>query len=517
MQTEGITRRRAIELGAAGAAAAALASGTPAWAAPKKGAAWPSAALTSRGARTVAPAQFLSTAQLRAWHEELDGRGLRATGTTAHERYVDALRTRLVRAGVSQVRAEGAKLRRWTSTGGTLDVVSGPSAGAVPVASYIPYSGTLPAGGVTGELVLVAKGDTVAPGSLAGKVALFDVGVPPITLGTFTSLALRTYDPKKLIVPSSSFARTWLGDFTDRLTQLEAGTPAAVVGIIPFDDANAAGSYFPYDGIIRSVPGVYVAQGAGARLRALAGTGTAVRVTLATQIADVRTNNLLGVIPGRSKELVVLHSHTDGPNGIEDNGPDAVVAMAQYLARVPRGSLPRTILVFLSSGHFAGGVGIRDFLTRHRRDLVPRIAAAITLEHLGAQEWAPQPDGSTKPTGRPEPGAFFMPRNDALIKASYDGLKAAGADPGIVAGPLNPKPASTSVAAWPGEGQYLWNEGAVATTNYITGPSYLLNAGVDTAARTDFARVRREAIGFTEMALALTRVPRAKLRVPAPR
>jgi hypothetical protein len=34
--------------------------------------------------------------------------------------------------------------------------------------------------------------------------------------------------------------------------------------------------------------------------------------------------------------------------------------------------------------------------------------------------------------------------------------------------------------------------------------------------RVDIGRVRRAAIGFTDMALALTRVPKAKPAVPAP-
>jgi hypothetical protein len=290
-----------------------------------------------------------------------------------------------------------------------------------------------------------------------------------------------------------------------------------VVGIIPIQHKDAVGSYFPYDGIVREVPGVYVAREAGSTLRALADTGQAVRVKLSAKVEQVKTRNVVGVIPGRSNELVVLHSHTDGTNGIEDNGPDAIVAMAQYLARIPRHELPRTIMVLLASGHFAGGVGSKAWVRRHRRDTLPKIAAAITLEHLGANEWTLHADGTTTASNAPEPGAFFQPGNAALTDAAYAGLVAGGAAPGFVAHPLNPKPKSVDDAAWPGDGQYLWNEGGIATANYITGPTYLLNAGVDTLQRTNIARVRRAAIGFTDMALALTRVPKAKLAVPAPR
>jgi hypothetical protein len=48
--------------------------------------------------------------------------------------------------------------------------------------------------------------------------------------------------------------------------------------------------------------------------------------------------------------------------------------------------------------------------------------------------------------------------------------------------------------------------------NYITGPSYLLNWGIPTMDQLDLARMRREAIAFTQMLLDLSRVPAGRLR-----
>ena len=50
------------------------------------------------------------------------------------------------------------------------------------------------------------------------------------------------------------------------------------------------------------------------------------------------------------------------------------------------------------------------------------------------------------------------------------------------------------------------------TSNYITGPTYLLNRGIRTTDMVNFKRVRAEAIAFTEMILRLGRTPRGKLR-----
>lgn len=57
-----------------------------------------------------------------------------------------------------------------------------------------------------------------------------------------------------------------------------------------------------------------------------------------------------------------------------------------HLARVPRQEVPRSVPILLTTGHFATHTawGLEDFLDRHRDDLVPKIAAALCLEHLGA-------------------------------------------------------------------------------------------------------------------------------------
>ncbi|MCW3046705.1 MAG: hypothetical protein JWO74_989 [Solirubrobacterales bacterium] len=514
---DGVTRRRLLDSGAAATLSGSLSPWSQPWAGPSARR-WPAAALGAPAAKRVAPSQFLPVAQLRSWHEELDDRGLRATGSPAHERYVDVLHDRLDRIGVGHVHFESATLQRWTPSAWGLDVTDGSSASEVPVAGYIPYSGSIPAGGVTAPLTFVPAGTTPASGSLAGKVALFAVGIPNITFAQFTSLGVagRIHDPHQQIDPSAPYLRPFIGDFTSRLESIQAGGPAAVVGVLPIEKAEAAGSYFPYDGVIRSTPGVYVAREAGAMLAQLADTGASVRVALSATVETVKTRNVIGLIPGRTNELVVLHSHTDGTNGVEDNGPDVIVAMAQYLARIPRRYLPRTVMVLLTSGHFAGGLGAKAFISRHRRVTIPRIAAAITIEHVGADRWTLHPDGSVIPSTAQEPGAIFQPGSDALIAASHAGLVAGETAPAFVAGPLNPRPKSPMDAAWPGEGQYLWNNGGIATANYISGPTYLLNAGVETAARVNFNRVRRTAIGFTEMALALGHVPKARLAVPSP-
>jgi hypothetical protein len=210
---------------------------------------------------------------------------------------------------------------------------------------------------------------------------------------------------------------------------------------------------------------------------------------------------------------VTLHCHTDGSNAIEDNGPGAIVAMSQYLARLPQSALPRTIMILLTTGHFAGGNGSQAFLRRHRDDLVKRTNAALTIEHLGVKEWDELPDGRMGPTGRREPGSIFAPGSAALVDAAYEATVRADNRPGGVLRPLNPQAVGQpDEAAWPGEGQYLYAVGGIPDANYIAGPTYLLNWGVKTVDRCNHRRVRAQSIAFTEMILRLGRTPGEALR-----
>jgi hypothetical protein len=500
-----LTRRRLLQLGLSAAAAGGLGS---------LGATATSVAAPRRSGAPVQidPHHFPSTARFRHWQRQLDDLGLRATGTRVHEDYIDLLRHRLHSAGVKDLRTEPVPFKRWTTESWKLEIVGGTRAGPVETASYIPYTGQTPPSGVTGQLAVVQEAP--APGSLAGKVAIFDIPLATITYAVFQAIAYKTYDPNGELAPDGLYARSWLGigGIIAMLDALGQSGAVGAIGVLDLPADAAHGAYYPYDGAIRKVPGVYVDRDTGAQLKQLAAAGASARVTVPSQIVDTTSRNLIGVIPGDSEELMILQSHTDGTNGIEDNGPDAIVAMSRYLARLPRKALPRTVLVALTTGHFIGAAGTKSFVASHLDDLIPRAAAALTLEHLGAREWNPGPDGHFQLTGKLEPGAVFTPPNSFLVDGCFAALERAGAAPSSVLRPYVPDPESpTGKTGWPADGTALWTRGSVPTANFITGPTYLLNWGIPTTDKFDAELARREATEFTRLLLELSSVPRDQL------
>jgi hypothetical protein len=505
-----VTRRQAIRWGVAAGAAASFGGLLKPALSGARG--WPRRRLSAGDALQVDPREFMPLGELRGWQERLDEIGLRATGSRVHARYADDLAARLDRAGVSDVGTEPVPLRRWQPGEPALDILEGADAGPVTVANYIPYSGSTAPGGTTAALV-ADPGGSLAPGSLAGRIVLFDVADAPLTNAFFDAIDYGQPHHPAGYDPSAPYLRPWAaqGGVGHRLEALRA---AGAVGVLSTPLEAARGTYMPYDGKLRDIPALFLDSAAGARLRGVARAGGNVRLTLAAEVDSITTPNLVGVIPGASDELVILQSHHDGTNGVEDNGQEAIVAMSQYLARLPRGALPRTVLVRLSTGHFAGdALGTESFVASHRDDLIARIKATVTIEHLGAGEWLPNSAGVYEPTGRYELGGFFSAPYSAIVDLGRAALLQANVTDDRLLKPFSPDPRAPNGKRWPGDGEGFWAMAGLPSLNFITGPTYLLGAGFDTSKLVDVAALRRHAIAFTDLVLQLTRAPAAGLGV----
>lgn len=515
---QGFTRRRLL-----GAAAAATATGlvaaAPAHAGPAAtlGASqWPHGQLTATATRQVDPAQFISRRQIHAWQEAVDDIGLRATGSRSHHTYVDRLAERMQQAGIRHVHTDPVPLKHWAPSAWQLDVVGGQDAGKVKVSWYVPYSGDTGPQAITASLSLLPlKGTiglvTVTPPSLPYAlldIVDWDAPLQPQHPAGYNPLA--TYD------------RAWFAGSTvaGQLDRFKRAGALGVVIVLNLPEQAARGQYLPYDGIHRDLPSLIVDRDTGKQLTKVALQGGKVRLQLQARVKQITTPNLCGIIPGASDELVMIQSHTDGTNGLEENGPEAILAMAQYLARIPRRELPRSILIVMSTGHMSGhAMGTEAFLRRHTDGLVARTAAAISLEHLGARPWLPDSNGDFRLADGYETALCFSSPHREVIKVARRAQERSQVGSNRVLRPFMPDTISGESPNgfwWPGDGEGLWRVSALPSLQYISGPAYLLSAGKPVMDFIDTAAVRRQAIAFTDAALELTRIPRAELNTRRP-
>lgn len=455
----------------------------------------------------VDPARFAESGALQTRQAALDALGLRATGSPVHAAYVEDLAARLAQAGVRSVQTEGIPMRRWDPITWSLDV----SGMNIPVVSPVAYSGSTGPAGITAQLSTEPQ-----PGTI-GVVA---VGLASLNAGLFDGL---DWDAPRLPAhpdgydPNEPYERVWLSQdpMREQLARFKAQGAAGLVIVVDLPAADLDKAYLLYDGLRRDLPALFVAREEGEKLVAAATAGESATLRLNAVDSVVETHNIVGFIPGVSEELVVLHSHTDGTNGLEDNGPEAIIAMSDYLARLPTSQLPRGVLILLSTGHFAidEAWGVESFLTTHADDIVPRIAAVITLEHLGAL--VSPPGRSDHVDGTYEFGCVFSTGHRPMIDTMRQALLEADVTEARVLRPFVPDLTGRSPdgTTWPGDGGPFWHSAGLPAANFITGPGYLLNVE-PVVSFIDIEAFRRQAIAFTNALLALAETPWNDLHGP---
>ncbi|GAA1996613.1 hypothetical protein [Microbacterium pumilum] len=437
----------------------------------------------------IHPDDFISTDELARWQQDLDDRGLRATGSAEHASYIADLADRLEAAGVRDVHLEPIPFQRWAPRIWSLQV----DGTDVPVTSYASYSGSTGPQGVAGPLSAVPT---------AGTIGVIQVTPPVMPSAMFDSLdwgapALPLH--AEGYNPNTPYKRLWLPNgISEQLVLFEEAGAAGLILVIDLPEEQVRGGYLVYDGVFRDLPTLIVSGEAGAAIL----NGTDAHLTLDAEVVSTITHNVVGTIPGRSDELVVLQSHTDGTNGVEDNGPEAIIAMAEHLAR--RDDLARGVVVLLSAGHFAIELawGVEAWLAAHKDDLVPKVAAAICLEHLGALPSRSDVECGTDVSPY-EFGAFFSSPHPVIIDLLRASLDRAEVTESLVLRPFVPLPGNPAVMMWPGDGGPFWHTAGLPAGNFITGPDYLLNVE-PVMEFIDVDALRRQAIAFTELILDLT-------------
>jgi hypothetical protein len=118
----------------------------------------------------------------------------------------------------------------------------------------------------------------------------------------------------------------------------QAGAVGVILSWEGVSDENAEGQYAPFGKKFADLPCLWVGEKTGEELRQLAAAGGQATITLeATITPDAPTDTVYGILPGGSEEIILVHTHSDGPNAVEENAGIGVAALAKYLAALPKG------------------------------------------------------------------------------------------------------------------------------------------------------------------------------------
>jgi hypothetical protein len=388
--------------------------------------------------------------------------GPKYTGNPAHVKFVDWLATNLQSTGL-QVERDRYSFPRWEATRWDISAAASGAVSKIPVTSYFPYSGQTPAAGVTGELAYGGSNPDFKLEGLQGKVVLIDFAINPRDWATM-------YKPWGVYPSDATFPaelRPARGAVNDLTPFQKAGALAVILAWTDVSDANAADQYTPFSRPPQNIPGVYVGRESGAKLKAMCGTGAKATVVLEASVtADTPTDTIVATLPGSNPdEVIIVNTHTDGPNATEENGGVAIVALAKYFSRIPKSDRQRTLVFPLTTAHFALPwiPSIRGFIEKHP-DAVKKAVAALTIEHLGCMEWMDNAAFQYKPTGQNE-WSVAITESKSTGDIMVEALQGSGDKRTGVVNPVK--------GGWLGEGSALAHAG-IPTIGYIPQPNYLL-------------------------------------------
>ncbi len=404
--------------------------------------------------------------EMLSWIREIVSFGVRRPGYPADLETERWLAARFEEAGLADVRLEPVPVNRWRPSRTELVF---PGDGAWLDCCAVPYTAWTRPTGVRAPIVFAGDGapEELEDLDIEGKAVVVEARFGDLPAGQLRAAARFAVDVEDTIPDGSLHAATFLiENFDAYYASLERGA-AAFIGVLADMPIDGCDFWVPYDGYLKDLPAVWVGREDGTQLRRR--DGAEVVLTSVGSCDEVDSHNVVGVVPGRGDEHIILTCHHDAPwaSAVEDaSGLAVLLALARRFAREPR-ALERSLVFVASSGHFHGGVGNRVFVERHREDLVPRTVAAIGVEHI-AEEAVGDERGGYRLTGLPEMRALFVDAGQRLVDLLRECVERHGLDrtlalPATVFGPEPPCDAAPFFTA------------GIPSVCHISGPLYLFD------------------------------------------
>ena len=408
---------------------------------------------------------------------DLAGFGPRRAGSPAGHKAEEYLIQKFTSFGLSNVHQEPITVVHRETIQCSVEVETGDRFKSFNV-QPVPYCAYTPDDGIEGTLMFVDPGKLPGAGEWKGKIILTDICFPLLDVKLIARFSLGQYDPEGNMMDIRHPA-TWVRLNWHIYKKAVKYGAAGFIGILKDQPGGSYRMYAPYgfrekDILDKPVPGFWVSKHDGPELKALAKKGNKrVKMVHAGTHSEETTSNIVGMVPGRKDESVIIHCHHDSPfkSPVEDaSGCSVVLALAKYFAE--RKDNERTLIFLLTAGHFYGSIGTRTFIHEHANDIVPKLALEITVEHI-AKEAIENEQGNLVATGQPEGTGIFVPFNQIMVDAVMDAVKKNHMDRVFLLPPEGP------LGDYPPTDGGDWYEAGKPVVNIISNPVYLLNAEDD--------------------------------------
>ncbi len=358
--------------------------------------------------------------------------GSRTTGSAGQLAFIRYLKEQLRDMGL-EVYSDPFYFKKWEKKEASLKIFDYNGPEELEIASVFPYSGETRESGITSELVYCPDRIT----GVKDKIAVIEVSELS-ELPSDLAFDKRSSFPQDVTLPenySGPVATTFVKFTYARIAKLR-GARAVIFVWKGIHDDCIRGQYLPFILDYQGIPAVWVSETTGKRvIEAAIGHRTATLTLLADTQRHAYTETFYCMLPGQSdKETVIVNTHTDGTNCVEENGP---IAMLQLIKALKDRTLQRTHIFVFVTGHFrlpvfrdleGGGIQATSKWLAMHRDLWDgkgghlKAVAGVSVEHLGCMEWA-DTDGEYKATGEIEPELVYtgnLHMNDLYMDAVHE-------------------------------------------------------------------------------------------------
>jgi hypothetical protein len=329
--------------------------------------------------------------------------GYRIAGTPPAQKAEKYIYQKLKEAGLPQVDLKPFSFTRWWSDRHELKIIAEETPG-------IPSDQTL-------ETFPVYFSGSTNPEGITAQMVYVGYGTPADFQATDVKDKIVLIDSKMIL----NFHPTFTVFGSLKLAKEKGALGAAIINGSPLDAISYIFLGEGIEGWESRLPALSVNNDDGNYLKTLC-TRSQGKLTVKL-VEEVKTekassNIIVGTLPGRSDDIILIGTHTDSTfTGAVDNaGANAgLIALAKHYAQVPLKKREKTMMFVGWTGHEAAFLGVNNFVQMHK-DLLNKIATFIMLDGFGSKGWYNQADGGIVETGLDEKRGLFISDNLPLTQ-----------------------------------------------------------------------------------------------------
>lgn len=332
--------------------------------------------------------------------EKMNSFGSRPTGSKAHNKFIAYIKKQITSLGFTP-QSDIRYFDRWQAKDSSIVIHTAEGDMPIHVSSPFPYSGETDINGVTAEPVYV-YGKHVNYLKAKDKIAV-------IKVKDFKSMYSGVaFNQKKAFPGDLKLQKYYKGPVACAFIKFpflqvahDMGVKAVICIWEDMTNEMVEGQYLNFILDYQGIPALWVNEQDGKKVLEACSRRDKITLTLlAEKEKSAVGETVYTIVEGKNpKEAIIINSHTDGVNCVEENGPLAMLAMLKHFKEHQPG---RTLIFAFVCGHFRlpafkAPAAVSDqstslWLYNHKdlwdgKDGHIKAVAGLTPEHLGCMEW----------------------------------------------------------------------------------------------------------------------------------